>query len=78
MVVTYGGHGMVAAERDGDTWYLPAEPTDVRDVCGAGDTVLAAIGAAMLDGNCLRRACRFALVAAGNQVISVGISSATA
>ena len=44
VVVTIGRHGMVCAERDGATWYLPAEATEVRDVCGAGDTVLAAIG----------------------------------
>ena len=35
VVVTYGGHGMVAAEREGGTWYLPAEATELRDVCGA-------------------------------------------
>jgi bifunctional ADP-heptose synthase (sugar kinase/adenylyltransferase) len=28
---------------------LPAKATEVRDVCGAEDTVLAAIGAATLD-----------------------------
>jgi D-beta-D-heptose 7-phosphate kinase/D-beta-D-heptose 1-phosphate adenosyltransferase len=74
VVVTYGGHGMVAAEREGGTWYLPAEPTNVRDVCGAGDTVMAAFGAAMRDGNCLRRACRFALDAARQQITNVGIA----
>lgn len=37
VVVTIGRHGMVCAERDGKTWYLPANATHVRDVCGAGD-----------------------------------------
>ncbi|MCA9120064.1 MAG: D-glycero-beta-D-manno-heptose-7-phosphate kinase [Planctomycetaceae bacterium] len=75
VVVTYGKHGMVAAERDGGTWYLPAEVTHVRDVCGAGDTVLATIAYAMLDGHCLRRACPFALGAARQQVEHFGIAN---
>lgn len=78
VVVTYGGYGMVVAEREGGTWYLPAEATDVRDVCGAGDTVLAAINVGMLAGNSIHQACRFALRAAGNQVARVGISAVMA
>jgi len=77
-VVTIGRHGMVCAERDGATWYLPANATDVRDVCGAGDTVLAAINVGMLAGNSIHQACRFALRAAGNQVARVGISAVMA
>ena len=75
VVVTYGRHGMVAAEREGGIWYLPAEATEVRDVCGAGDTVMATLGTGMLEGNCLRRACHFALDAASQQIAHVGISS---
>lgn len=78
VVVTLGGRGMVCAERKGGTWYLPAEPVVVRDVCGAGDTVLAAIGTAMLAGNSLRQACRIALVAARQQISHVGISTVAA
>lgn len=74
VVVTLGRHGMVCAEQERATWYLPAEPANVRDVCGAGDTVFAAIGAAMLGGAPLREACRFASVAAGRQVAARGIS----
>jgi D-beta-D-heptose 7-phosphate kinase/D-beta-D-heptose 1-phosphate adenosyltransferase len=66
---------MVCAERDGASWYLAADHTEVRDVCGAGDTVLAALGAVVLDGGTLREACRFARIAAGRQVASLGISS---
>jgi rfaE bifunctional protein kinase chain/domain len=74
VVVTYGGHGMVAAERDGGTWYLPAETTDVRDVCGAGDTVFAAVGVKMPNGHSLREACQFAVTAASQQVSHIGAS----
>lgn len=64
---------MVCAEREGGTWYLPAESVEVRDVCGAGDTVFAAIGAALVGGESVRDACRFASVAAGQQVEGLGI-----
>jgi len=75
VVLTYGGHGMVAAEREGGAWYMPAETTEVRDVCGAGDTVLATLGAGMLKGNGLRRACRLATQAGGRQVAELGIAA---
>jgi D-beta-D-heptose 7-phosphate kinase/D-beta-D-heptose 1-phosphate adenosyltransferase len=78
VIITLGGHGMVCAEREGGTWYLPAESVEVHDVCGAGDTVLAAIGAAMLQRESVRDACRFAAVAAGRQVTSVGVATLTA
>ena len=61
VIVTLGCHGMVCAERDRAVWYLPAEPTEVRDVCGAGDTVLAAIGVGLLNGNSRRKACWLAM-----------------
>jgi len=49
-VITLGRCGMVCAERTGATWHLPATPTEVRDVCGAGDTVLAALAVGMIHG----------------------------
>jgi D-beta-D-heptose 7-phosphate kinase/D-beta-D-heptose 1-phosphate adenosyltransferase len=73
VVVTLGGHGMVAAERAGGTWYLPAEATAVRDVCGAGDTVFAAIAMGIVSRESLLEACRLASMAAGRQVADVGI-----
>jgi bifunctional ADP-heptose synthase (sugar kinase/adenylyltransferase) len=75
VIITLGGHGMVCAERDGGTWYVPAESVEVRDVCGAGDTVLAAVAEAMIGGESVREACRFASEAAGRQVGSMGIAS---
>lgn len=74
IVVTIGRHGMVCAELDGTTWYLPAKATDVRDVCGAGHTVLAAIGVVMFDGDSIHKACQATVVAARQQVARVGIS----
>lgn len=77
VVVTIGRHGMVCAERSGATWYLPAKPTEVRDVCGAGDTVLAALAICLRDGDSLRHVCRFASGAASQQITCVGISTVT-
>jgi bifunctional ADP-heptose synthase (sugar kinase/adenylyltransferase) len=44
---TLAGHGMVSADREGKTSDLPADSVEIRDVCGAGETVLAALGAAL-------------------------------
>ena len=75
IVVTIGRHGMVCAERDGATWYLPAKATKARDVCGAGDTVLATLAIALSAGRSLHDAGRYALTAASNQVVTLGIVS---
>lgn len=78
VVVTLGRHGMVCAERPGPTWHLPATPTEVRDVCGAGDTVFAAIAQGIVTGKSLSEACQAAMGAAGIQVAKVGIAAAHA
>jgi D-beta-D-heptose 7-phosphate kinase / D-beta-D-heptose 1-phosphate adenosyltransferase len=75
VVVTLGGEGLVCAERDKDAWHLAAKRVKVHDVCGAGDTVLAAIGVAMASGSPLYNACQTATDAAGDQVSCVGVTS---
>lgn len=75
VVATLGRHGLVCAQRGEPVWYLPASATDLRDVCGAGDTVLAALGLAMVQGDALRTACRFAIAAAGQQVGNLGVAT---
>jgi D-beta-D-heptose 7-phosphate kinase / D-beta-D-heptose 1-phosphate adenosyltransferase len=77
IVVTYGRFGMVTAEQAGGTSYLPATPTVVRDVCGAGDTVLASIALEILEGKSLRTACHVAADAASHQVGKLGIGVPT-
>jgi D-beta-D-heptose 7-phosphate kinase/D-beta-D-heptose 1-phosphate adenosyltransferase len=66
---------MVCAEGSGSTWHLPAIPTEVRDVCGAGDTVFAALAVGISTGKSLRQACRAAMGAAGRQVGAVGVGT---
>ncbi|MFV1967930.1 MAG: PfkB family carbohydrate kinase [Pirellulaceae bacterium] len=74
VVVTLGCHGMVCAGRDGMTWYLPAEPTEVRDVCGAEDTVLATLGVVLARNESLRESSKVAVMNAAEQVSQFGIA----
>lgn len=65
----------VYAERLGEgTWYYPAEAAEVRDVCGAGDTVLAMLGVAIASGATLCEACFLAGITAKQQVKSLGVA----
>ena len=74
VVITLGEGGLVCAERDGETWDLPANPVDVRDVCGAGDTVLASLGVAIARGESLGDACLLATTTAADQVSRIGVA----
>jgi D-beta-D-heptose 7-phosphate kinase/D-beta-D-heptose 1-phosphate adenosyltransferase len=75
VVVTLGRCGMVCAESTGATWHRPATPAEVRDVCGAGDTVFAALAVEIVAGKSLPEACRAAMGAAGRQVAAVGVAT---
>jgi len=75
VVVTLGRYGMVCSERSEAVWHLPATPTEVRDVCGAGDTVLATLGVGLVHGQPLRPAYRTAMLTAARQVQQIGVLS---
>jgi D-beta-D-heptose 7-phosphate kinase / D-beta-D-heptose 1-phosphate adenosyltransferase len=72
MLVTKGKDGMMLIERSGDVASLPAEAREVFDVSGAGDTVVAVLGAALAAGVPLVDAARLANTAAGIVVGKVG------
>ena len=55
------------------SYFSPAQPTIAWAVCGAGDTVLAALVAALLEGNSLLKAARHASSAARRQVNRLGV-----
>jgi D-beta-D-heptose 7-phosphate kinase/D-beta-D-heptose 1-phosphate adenosyltransferase len=74
VVVTLGRRGMVCAKQLGATQYSPPAPTQVCDVTGAGDTVLASLGVAMLAGHPTPQACKMASVSAAYQVAKLGIT----
>ena len=69
LIVTHGDMGVVWNE-----WIFPAETVgDVTDVCGAGDTFLAALAYKFLETNDIRTAVRFANKAASVTVQHVGV-----
>lgn len=75
VVVTLGQYGLVSAQFRGSVAYLPATQTLVRDVCGAGDTVLAALSTAIFAGKSVIDGCKHALGAAATQLGTVGIDA---
>jgi D-beta-D-heptose 7-phosphate kinase/D-beta-D-heptose 1-phosphate adenosyltransferase len=72
MLVTCGRDGMVLIERDRDILKLPAAAREVYDVSGAGDTVIAVLGAAIAAGASLADAAELANTAAAIVVGKVG------
>jgi len=71
MLVSCGKDGMVLIEGDA-VHRLPAEAREVYDVSGAGDTVVAVLGAALAAGASLIEAAQLANTAAGIVVGKVG------
>lgn len=74
VVMTIGERGLVCAERGKESWHLPAISVEVRDVCGTGDTVFAALGVSLACGHSLPQSCQFATAAASQQVATIGIT----
>jgi sugar/nucleoside kinase (ribokinase family) len=69
LIVTHGDNG---AEWNG--WVFPAEIVgDVTDVCGAGDTFLAALAYKFLETKDMRQAVIFANKAASITVQHIGV-----
>ena len=66
---------MVLAENAGPTRYIPASPVEARDVCGAGDTVLASLCVAILKETQLWEPCKFSTVMARQQLATIGIDT---
>ncbi|MDR2349744.1 MAG: PfkB family carbohydrate kinase [Deltaproteobacteria bacterium] len=77
VLVTRSEDGMTLAESEGPVSHFPAAARAVFDVTGAGDTVVAAVAAALSAGEPLRRAAALATVASGIVVGKVGTASAT-
>ncbi|SDG66051.1 D-glycero-beta-D-manno-heptose-7-phosphate kinase [Roseospirillum parvum] len=77
ILITRSQHGMSLIEGAG-TLHLPARAREVFDVSGAGDTVVAALAAALAGGLALPEAARLANVAAGIVVGKVGTATASA
>lgn len=78
ILATRGSEGMTLVENGKEPITLPAEAREVFDVSGAGDTVVAALAAAMATGASLADAAAIANVAAGIVVSKTGVAVATA
>ena len=77
LLVTRAEAGMSLVVRGGGVRHLPAQAREVFDVSGAGDTVLAALGAALGGGADLETAAAFALLASGLVVGKAGTAVVT-
>jgi len=75
MLVTRGSQGMTLVQGNQEEVHLPAHALDVFDVTGAGDTVIATLGACLASGQSLLEGVRHANTAAGIVVGHSGTSS---
>jgi D-beta-D-heptose 7-phosphate kinase/D-beta-D-heptose 1-phosphate adenosyltransferase len=72
-VITLDKHGALLLERDGEARCVPTVARKVYDVTGAGDMVLASLGAARANGLDWTDSVRFANAAAGLEVEQFGV-----
>src|SRR6202161_1834475 len=77
ILVTQSEHGMTLVLRNGETVHVPAFPVKVRDVSGAGDTVVAVLAVARGAGAGWEDAIRLASAAAAVAVGKKGTASVT-
>lgn len=74
IIVTNGADGLYIAP-SGMAERFAAPPVEVRDTCGAGDSVMAALAVALSDGKTRREACQFAVEVAAEQVRHLGAAA---
>jgi D-beta-D-heptose 7-phosphate kinase/D-beta-D-heptose 1-phosphate adenosyltransferase len=72
LLLTRGEHGMTLIQKNTEELHLPAHAREVFDVTGAGDTVIAVLGAAVAAGAPLTEAIEFANLAASLVVAKLG------
>jgi len=75
VLVTRSEHGMTLAHRDGRLIHVPAQPARVRDVSGAGDTVVAVLAVTLAAGTDWETALRCASAAAAVAVSKPGTAT---
>ena len=74
LLVTRSEHGMTLIGRDMAALHLPAQAREVYDVTGAGDTVIATLGAALAADAAIADATAIANLAAGLVVRKLGVA----
>ena len=75
IVVTRSERGMSLVSANTEAHHLPAEAREVFDVTGAGDTVIAMLGAGVAAGLEMADAARLANLAAGIVVRKIGVAT---
>jgi len=75
LLVTRSEHGMTLIQPGAAPLHLPTEAREVYDVTGAGDTVIATLGAALAAGHDFAHAARLANIAAGIKVGKLGTAT---
>lgn len=78
VLITRGDRGMMLLKGDGDAVYVETAAREVYDVTGAGDTVIAALAAALASGATMVEAASLANHAAGIVVGKIGTATASA
>ena len=78
VLITRGDRGMMLLEGEGEPVYVKTAAREVYDVTGAGDTVIAALAAALATGASMIEAATLANHAAGIVVGKVGTATANA
>jgi D-glycero-beta-D-manno-heptose-7-phosphate kinase len=78
VLITLGNRGMMLVEGDSDPVNVETAAQEVFDVTGAGDTVIAALGAALAGGASMSEAAVLANHAAGIVVGKLGTATASA
>lgn len=77
LLVTQGSQGMTLLERNATPLHIAAKAKEVFDITGAGDTVIAAIGAVLAKEKSFAKAAKFANIAAGLSVARLGTAAIT-
>lgn len=77
LLITRSERGMTLVQDGHAPLHLPAAVLEVFDVTGAGDTVIAVLGAALAGGHTLAAACHLANTAAGIVVTKLGTATVT-
>jgi D-beta-D-heptose 7-phosphate kinase/D-beta-D-heptose 1-phosphate adenosyltransferase len=77
MLVTQSEHGMTLVARGGEAIHVPAHPVKVRDVSGAGDTVVAVLAVTLAAGADWETALRMANAAAAVAISKKGTATVT-
>ena len=78
LVITLGADGMLVFDGDDEPGHVPAvRATEVFDVTGAGDTVIAVLTVGLIAGLSTRRSAQLASAAASVVVRRLGVAVAT-